>query len=378
MPNKNLYALSIPQDSQTLTRSQIKRNTATHGILGQDTAAVQSISLEPGQQLLRGQFRGKYSSIMAEEIEQLFNAGGIESVPFFTVGSQSKEDGYYALKNVDVEPLDPRGDGVHKFDGVLTKEGTRESKRRVVATTERQAENDFGNNQTAYVGVPSTAKDVRWLDSESGQTEAVTVVETRTAEHGDVDVVDAKASSYTDPTLVYDLAYDQEGKVDPVVWDDHGRAKLDSDGINSWQWVFSTAHEYSGNPVCDNGLVRLTFDVAANTLSVEEWDSSTSTWSAVALGTSSWEFAGLDVTEIGLASIDAQVRFQDPSQSPTAEYHLNMSLKRGWEWPLWTVPENETPPTPAGLQDLLAPVASGSDYDPQEQQTLIAREEVRK
>jgi hypothetical protein len=311
---------------------------------------------------------------MAEEFEELFSGGGTDSVPFVTVGKQSGDNGYYTLSNVDLEPLDPRGKGFYKFDGVLTKEGTRESKRRRVTTNPYQLENDFGNQQTAYVGVPAAATDVVWYDAETEATEPVSVVETRTAEHGSVDVVDAQASSFSEPALVFDLPYQQEGKVDVVVWDDHGRAKLDSEGINAWQWVFASGHEFAGNPVVDNGLVRVHLDT--NGLVVEEWDASTDSWTAVSLGASDWTLEGWDITEISPTRTDVQCRFENASSSKSP-YYLDMSLKRGWEWPQWTVSEGETPPTPSGLVDLLDPVANESDYSPQAEQGLVARGEVR-
>ncbi|WP_435175662.1 hypothetical protein [Halorussus sp. AFM4] len=374
MTEKNLYTLIVPSDAQTLTRNQIQRNTATQGLLNEGTASVQSLSLDPDQKLLRGQYRGKYSELMAEEFEELFSSD-VEQVPFFAVSSQSKDDGYYTLANVDIEPVDPRTSHVHSFDGVLTKAGTRSTHHRSVATTVRQVENDMGNTQTALVGVDAGATNVRWYDNESEQTEAVSVVETRTGEKGSVDVVDALASSYDNPTLVYDLPYSDEGKVDVVVWDDHGRSKLDSDGVNSWQWVFATSHEFAGSAIVDNGLVRVQLDSG---LSVTQWDSSISSWSAVSLGSSNWELDDWSLTRIGPGRVEARTRFRDPSTSPTSYFELDMRLPRGWTLPQWVVAENEQGPTPSGLQDLLSPVADGQDYAAEASQGLVTREEVSK
>ncbi len=398
MPDKNLYTLAVPRDAQTLARSQTRRNTATQGILDEDTAAVESLSLEAGQQMLRGQYRGEYSELMAEEFEELFQSSGIEQVPFFATNGRTKGDGYYTLANVDAEPLDPRSQRAHKFDGVLTNVGTRRTHYRSAATTVVQVENDYGNDQTAYVGVPAAATDLRWFNRETAATEQPTIVETRSAEYGDVVLVDALASSYDNPTLLYELPYDQEGKVDTVVWDDHGRSKLDRDysgdrvgtvtvgdsrvgeerTVNAWQWVFSTGHEFVGAPRVENGLVRLEFDPASNTLRASEWNTTVEAWDATSLGASDWEFVSVDLTRIGCERVDAQCRFQDPSQSPTAVFTLDMSLKRGYRHPQWVVPENESGPVPSGLVDLLAPIADESDYSPQCGQGLVAREEVRK
>jgi len=369
---RELYSLVIPANAQTVSRSEIQRNLATHGLLDESSAAVESLSLEPGEQALVGQFRGKYASMMAAEIEELFDAGNISSVPFFDPAG-SKSDGYYSLKNVDVEPLDPNLAYVQKFDGALTKEGTREEMHRRVTTNRYQAENDFGNQQTAYVGVPAAATDVAWYNRETEATEPVSVVETRTAEHGDVDVVDAQASSFDSPALVFDLPYQQEAKVDTVVWDDHDRAKLDSDGINAWQWVFASGHEFDGSPVIDNGLVRVRF---ADSLTVEEYDTSADAWTAVSLGDSSWELDAWDITRIGPVRVDGHVRFRDPTQSPTAYFTLDMSLKRGYFAPQWVVPESVDESTPGGLRTLLDPVANESIVDSQGEQTLISRSDL--
>lgn len=373
--NRELYTLAIPANAQTLTRSEIRRNLAKHGLLDESTAAVESLSLEPGQQVFRGQFRGKYARLMAKEVEELFDAANITSIPFYDPDQDAPEDGYYSLENIDIEPADPNLTEIQDFDGVLTKEGTRESKRRAVRTNDYQPENDFGNEQSAYVGVPTAAaSDVQWYNPETEQTEPVSVVETRTAEHGSVDVVDAQASSFSDPSLVFDLDYRDEGKVDTVLWDDHDREKLDADGINAWQWVFSTAHEFSGSPVVDNGLVRVRFDGG---IGVEEWDDASSTWTDVALGTSDWSLSGWDVTRISPTRTAVQCRFVNAEHSKSP-YHLDMSVKRGYQWPQWTVPDGGTPPTPSGLQDLLSPVANGQDYSPQMVQGLVSRTEVRR
>jgi hypothetical protein len=331
---------------------------------------------------------------MAEEFEELFSGGGIESVPFVTVGKQSGDNGYYTLSNVDLEPLDPRGNGFYKFDGVLTKEGTRESKRRAVKTSISQVENSFGNTQTALVGVPAAASDIRWFESETEQTEPASVVETRTAEHGDVEVVDALTSSFDSPALVFDLPYQQEGKVDTVVWDDHDRSKLDvqysgdrvgdatvgvsavgtETYLNSWQWCFSTAHEFAGDAVVDNGFVRLWL---GDRLRVDHYQPDTEEWALTSLGDATWQLDDWNLTRIGPARVTARCRFYDSTQSPTQHYELDMDLPRGYQSPVWIVPENQTPPTPSGLVDLLSPVANESDYSPQAEQGLVARAEVR-
>jgi hypothetical protein len=373
MTDLYLYTLALPRASQTTVEQQFQQQLSKQGLLGEAAGNVEQISTEPGTKTISGVYRGEYAEKMAVELEELANRTD-GALPLADPSEESSLRGYYAAETADVQVVNTKAQNLYRYQLQLAKEGTRESKRRRVTTNPYQPENDFGNQQTAYVGVPAAATDVAWYNGETEATEPVSVVETRTAEHGSVDVVDAQASSFSEPALVFDLPYQQEGKVDVVVWDDHGRAKLDSEGINAWQWVFASGHEFAGNPVVDNGLVRVHLDT--NGLVVEEWDASTDSWTAVSLGASDWTLEGWDITEISPTRTDVQCRFENASSSKSP-YYLDMSLKRGWEWPQWTVSEGETPPTPSGLVDLLDPVANESDYSPQAEQGLVARGEVR-
>ncbi|NEU57098.1 hypothetical protein [Halorussus sp. MSC15.2] len=375
MTDRKLYTLTIPADSQTSARTKTKRNTSKQGVLDEDVGVVESLSTDPDRRQVRGQYRGVRAELMATELAELFEASQFEAVGYAAADGSTPVDGYYTPETLDVRRLDPREGGVVAFKGAMSRAGTRESHRRAVETAVVQVENDFGNEQTASIGIPAKATDVRWFDRETGQTEPVSTVETRAAEHGDVNVVGGRNTPFDDATLVYDLPYADEGKADVVIWDDHSRAKYDGDALNTWQRAFSTAHEFSGVPVVDNSLVRVHLDASAG-LSVESWDSSTSSWSSVALGTSNWSFDAWDITRISPTRVTVQCRFVNSSSS-SSPFHLDMSVKRGWQWPQWTVPTGETPPTPSGLQDLLSPVADGQDYQPQSEQGLIAREEVR-
>jgi len=155
------------------------------------------------------------------------------------------------------------------------------------------------------------------------------------------------------------------------VWDDHGRAKLDDDGINAWQWCFSTGHEFAGAAVLDNGLVRVELDAG---LAVEAYMSGDDSWSSVGLGASDWELDDWSLSRIGPSRVEAACRFRDPTAG--SEYWLDLRLPRGYERPQWVVAQQETPPTPSGLQDLLDPVADRQDYRAGAVQGLVDRGEV--
>lgn len=376
MPDMRLYSVRIPDEAQMQSQSQSNRNQAAQGVLGSGTGAVESLSLDPNEKRVRGQFRAQYAELMAVELEELFRADGVDLVPYYGVQAPTPEDGYYTVKSGTRKPVDPREPRLQQYDGVLTRAGSRESDLRAVTTNPRRLDHPFGNTEVAHVGIPATATDVQWFDPTPETTEDATPVATRTGEFGDLDVYDALASNYSKPVLVYDLPYDEVGRRDVRVWDDYGRSKFDAEGVNRWQKVFRTDHDWVGVPRVDNTRIRLAFDAGANSLTAETWDPGTDSWTATALGSSSWELAAVDVREISDVVVTARVRFQDPTQSPTATYELDCQVVRGGDYPLWSRPENETAPFPAGLADLLDPIASANDYEPQPVQKLVARPEV--
>lgn len=376
MTNRTLYVLAIPSDAQRRERANARQQTASEGILESDLGSVTEIASEPGTQRLEVQFRGTHAEEMVAELEELAASAGIDSVPYYTTSGQTPTDGYYSIERVrDTGRREPPVSQIAEFRGQVTRAGRRHSHLRAVETTPQQVNHPFGNDDRALVGVPNTASKLRWLNPETNATEIPTIVATRNAEFGDVQVVDATASSFSEPTLVYDIAYGDQGPVDPRAWDEHGRgARTDANGNLQWQKVFAASHDYEGEAILSNGLVRARFDQATPSLTVEHWDDVNTTWSTTALGTSDWEFYDLDVQQIGLASIFARVEFRDPVQSPTAYFTLEAYVKRGWNDVLWAEPGSAG--TPTGLADLLSPVASGLIYDPGEDVGLQDRAEV--
>jgi hypothetical protein len=169
---------------------------------------------------------------------------------------------------------------------------------------------------------------------------------TESAEFGDVHVSDAAAASYDNPILVYDLAHGDEGTVDTRVYDTMGNSsRTDGDGVRQWRKVYATSHDFSGQAVLSNGLVRLRVDDA---LSVEQWDDGTSSWGSASLGSSSWSLWDLDLRDIGPESLRAQVRFTDG----TDVYPLDCHLLRGYSAPLW-LETGSSGSIPSGLEDKL-------------------------
>lgn len=381
-----LYAVSVPEDAQTDAGSRIRANLSKQGVVNEGPPAVESISLDPGEYFIAGEYRGDLADVMAQEIEELFSNDNMGPVPYYGAdGSRNavrtEFDGYYSTENVNPKPVDPRARGYHhQFDGVIAREGTRKTHWRSVGVVPTQVENDFGSDQTALVGVPSSASKVRWVDRDNKTTTTSALVQsTVTGEFGDVDFYNARTPSYDRPALIYDLPYVNEAERDAKVWDDRGQAdKEDGDGVVRWQRVFAADHDYDGQAVLDSGRLRLYFDEPNNSLSAESYSSGS--WSSTALGTGgnagNWQLWDLDVYSIGVVSVTAQTIWEDTTDGSL--FHLNAELPRGYGGVLWYVPGNETPPAPSGLQTKLSPVADGQDFSARPSAGLVRRKEVRK
>ncbi|GGO03462.1 hypothetical protein [Haloarcula pellucida] len=372
MTDRELYVISVPTSVQTNAKRRGQQKTAVQGLLNSDSGSVQPIATKPGEKDIRFEYRGQYAEKIVSELKELASSSTIEDVPFAAVSESTPSDGYYTVQSASANRNDPRTNKLQVFDGVLVEAGTRANKRRAVRLIKSQEDHPFGNATTAEVAAPATATQVQWLDRETESTSDPSLVTTRSAELGDVEIYDLQNAPYADATLVYDIPYADEGPVDVRVWDERGvGSRTDSDDVLQWQKVFSTAHEYAGERVISNGLVRLRVDQSP-ALSVERWDDANSTWTTQSLGTSSWSVTDLDVRHIGMARADARVVFSDGS----SEYPLDVSIKRGWTDPLWMEIDGEGG-TPAGLVDLLDPAASGQIYDPGADQGLVAREVVQ-
>lgn len=402
MTRKRIYALNIPRGAQTDAQSEKQRNVSTSGVVDGGSPAVESVSVGAGDQIVKGEFKGTLSDVMNREVEELFGCDGIEFAPVFAIDDNGDIvsdgiNGYYSLKDITAAPVDSRSDvkGQYKFDGVLVDKGTRKGFWRAVTTDPKRVENEFGNEATSYIGVPHVATKVRWYDSASNEREAVSVVDTRLTEFGLVDIVDTEDSSLTAPTLIYEIAYEDEGRADPGVWDTRGVDKVRTlpDGdVCQWARVFDTSHEYEGAPVLDNGLTRLTFSEQRGRITASRWEGENSgyghdygidygaetsrSWESTSLGTSTWRLFDVDIFYIGDEKVRGQVEFSD--QDSGDFYALNFTFRRGYLNPQWIVPKNEDLGVPQGLLDRLSPIANESVLSPDETKTLADRKEVRR
>ena len=384
---RRLYRTPIPEsafrDTGETARTELSKLSALSG-----TGSVQATGTSPGELQLQVQYRGKYAGRLALEFSELLHSDAFTGLPYAPASGSAEDDGYYSAESVSPGRIRPQTDRVVNVDATLARDGTRATHLQAVETSKSSRTNDFGSDQTTHIGVPASASLVRWWDGDAA-TEYPTPVATRTAEFGNIEIYDADAASYTQPTLLYKPAsYDAIGNVDVGIWDTYGAgSKRDADDVVQWQRVFSTQHDPRGALVLSNGLLRLTLDDEAETITAELWDGGSygdggygdggygtgdGSWSPVTLGASGWAPVDVDVRTISPARLEARVLWSDGSE----RYPLDAILSRGADKVLFARTPNAQSATPQGLIDLLDPIAATTIYDAQASQQLVKKTEV--
>ncbi|GGK74498.1 hypothetical protein [Haloarcula sebkhae] len=379
---KYLYTSPLPESAQTGEQNQLRQELSQQGLLGQQRSAVEQISSGGGDLSLDGQYRygERISRMLAGELSELAGArlGGL---PLYQDTGGFSDAGYYTIKNLNVDPVHANRRDVYQYDLTLIRKGTRSTHRREVTTEARELTHPFGNDVSGYVAAPATAEGVRWLNPETDATTTASPTTTRSAELGDIDEYRLSDAPYASPSLVYDIDYDSEGATDVRVFDSLGGSKLDADGNLRWAKVFDPSHEFSGEAIVDNGLVRLRADPTASPgVSVEQYDYNADAWNNVSLPASDWSLVELDIAErqsqrLGAARVDAWTRWRNASTGAT--YPLDVTIHRGWPGIQFSRVPDSTSPVPAGLESLLSPAASDRLVTPQPKRDLRPREAIR-
>lgn len=384
MTEYNLHTLLLVGDTQQQARSDKQIQTTAEAVLGSDVPVTESIGAEPGEQTFRGAYRGNDSEVMMTEVVEIADNGApdYDAVALYGNASSTGDDGYYGITNVRPERPRPASRKFWTYTLTLDKKGTPKTHKRAVSTAitalnTSPPTNPFGSNETVTVGIPNASAAPRWFDSVNKSYEDASpetaAVDTQFAT---VDLYNTSVPTFSDPTLVYDLALDEEGKTDLRVWDTKGSADRTSGGLLQWARVFDPGHEFDGDAILENGRLRLTFNESAPSLSAEEWNETASDYDAVSLGSSDEQLEDVDFDRIGMQRASAQVVFLNTSDS--SRYHVDMELRKGQNVTLVTVPDNEDASAfPAGLDTLLSPIASGLDDDPGDDKGLVRREDTR-
>lgn len=380
MPDQIIHDLTLQSDPQTRAEQERSRNLAEQSLLGEDTAAVSGISVGAGERTIEATLRGTQAAQTATEFDELWAANGFEEVAVFAKGTSSAKDGYYVLEDKMVSPADPRDDRIQEFHGTMAPAGTRSSHFRAISCTLRSVENPVDSLQTAWIGVPDTARKTCWFDPATGEYADAQVEATRTSEFGDVHLYDAYLSPFIDvgvddyrTHLIYDVPYDAEWTVSTRLWDTHGsQTRQNDDGDTVWQRCYRTDHVFDGMAVLDNGLFQLRLDGEQGTLIADDYVPGADAYGRVSLPSTSWEPHDVDIDVVSPMQIGATIEFRDTTQSPTAYYTLRCVLNRGYLYPQWTTPNLGTQGAiPTGLYDHIEAMANVAAIDPQPARTLV-------
>ena len=349
-------------------------------------------------------FTGKDASQRAIELHQLLNSPHHAPVPVTLCADGV--DGYYAASSAD-RYIKPSGEN-HRREVVrttLTRVGTQSKLVRTIEAGPSMADHEFGNDVSAMVALPASARKVRWLDRDSGERELAEPVETVATAYGDVDIYDLEdALDYEidednlddPPLLVYEIDKDTDADADVRLWDTRGHESLETDGRRQWQHVFSKDHEYDGALVLDNGLVRLWLDEADSTIAAERWDPDASRAVPVtgtygseiygsglyAGGRGGWpnvdleqpedvDLFDVDVKRIGMVRDRVQLTFVDDGSLEV----VDAILVAGHDAILFDIPDGEGPLSTA-LEEWLEPIASETVVDPNVSKGLRSRNDV--
>ena len=391
-----IYKIPLPEATVPTEQDALGTQLAEQGVLGSD-AIVEALSSQAADLTLTGRYAyGRYyAELLATELEELADSA-LSAVPLY--GGASNRAGYYQIESAQVEPVHAGGRDIWEWTLSLTSNGTRKSQLQALDTEPSQPDpgHPFGNDTTGLVGIPAGATGVRAVNATSEPTTRLAPTPTTTVatEFGDVDLFDATTLSIDEPVYIYDVAKDAQPAVDPRIYDTQGRDakyfEADNGRVRAWQSVFARDHEFTGDVVLSNGLIRVTIDEptatdATATLAAETYDAGTDAWSAVDLPSyadgdldTDWQPADVDLTHIGQARVAAQVEFEAVAGTNAGDvYSVDVELERGRaDVEVW-IPDSVSEAIPTDLEALLSPIASTSQVDTGVEQGLVAREEVR-
>lgn len=381
MSDRRLYTLRIAERALQDTPGS-KRQALQNLKALESNGSTTPTGQQPGTIRLDGQFGDDLAELLGAEFRELLSAAQYNYLEYYFVANATGDGvhpdaGYYASEETRGGRVVPKTSGVVSFDVSLTREGTRRTHHRRIRTSPKQRPHQWGTATDALVGIPAAARRVRWLDSEGTKATAASPTTTDTTEYGDVDLYRADTAPYNNPQLTYDLDYFDAGNVDTRLYDTWRNSKIDSEGRFAWQQVYTTSHEYRGDIVLKNGLIRLTINPTPDphTLAVAEY--SGGSWSDTTLGTSDWRLAEIDLRRIAPTAVRARTEWVDTAGS--AEHTLDMVLPRGFDAVQFFEPTDgdgnqvQASQAPQGLVDYLDPIASSNRIDPDGQQGLIER-----
>lgn len=409
-----LYLIALP-DAQTSGQNPpgegVTSRVQAQGLL-QGGLATENIATEAVDLRVRGRFMfGEFSKKLHRELKSL-GESTYESVPFADDDNVDSDDqsGYYEVRDVNSTRANEASALAYQYDTALDAAGTRNTHWRAVTTAVEtvdrtsyegyhsgtyggttyggspyasgQDTEDSAVTNPMRIGVPAEAAKVRWFDTGRGK-EGATVQSTVSAEFGNVDLYDPDEPSFSDPTLIYELPFDKDGPVDVRVWDDVGAPnskQLDYDddqnntySITQWVHAYHAGFEFEGQPIVDNGLIRVRFDEGNQAVEAWQWNDGTSSWDSVTIPMGDWALLDADIEAIGPTRVEVFCEFEHSTSGDIRE--AVVSIQRGNDEVVLRQPDNDA--IQSGIQLIFDPIASDQHNDAQPAQTTIPRQEAK-
>lgn len=375
---RRLYSVPLPERGSDQTTDSIRQQLAERGVLNSDQRAVEQIA--PGEKSHRLTGRIDYGETLSPKVgRELASLGesAFGAVPLFGdatgAGGETTvlQPGYYEVRDGAASPAFEGFRSLWSYDLTLSKVGTRQSHLRAVETTVQDAQNPFASGSSPLIGIDANATEVAWFSVADGLAPAVSTT-TVTTEFADVDLFAPRVAPFDDPTLVYTLPFEREGRADVVVWDDRDRTRTETISgvdVRPWAHVFDTAWEREGSFVISNGRFRAEFDVSSGLIVFSEYSSGA--WTTITLLTDH-TLQRISLVEVGPARAVAIVTVTNDSDGTKTD--LRIRIDRGADGALYRVPTGQT--LPSALKNDLSGTDLGWSDDPTPEQTLRARSET--
>jgi len=379
-----LYQLGLPDASAGQPQDRIGAQVQQQGLIQGGGTATEKVATSNVDLQLSGQwpYGERFTKKVAREGLSL-SQSGYEALPLFNAESTSlqRKAGYYEVANVDVSPAHETSTDDAEYTVSLNERGTRSTHWRAVRTSVETVDTLFTGSDNTPVAIPIEATKERWYDSQQG-TETATEVDTFNAEFGALERYFPSSSSFTDPTLIFELPFERDGPVDVTVWDDRNRTKefvIESsassltDTTTQWSHVYHTAWEFDGSPVIDTGRLRVYREPPATNnrtdLYAEQWDEVNEQWDAVTLPDTTATLIDIDFMTIGPAQTRVQLLWADGTE-------VEGVFDRGAETVLWIQPDNVSS-VPSDILNAIEPIARKTDTNIVQSRAIISRSEVR-
>jgi len=376
-----IYLTPLPNATADRSQESVSSAIQQSGLIDKDGTAVENVATESVDLSLTGRYQfgeqlnRKFGAELNSMAESTITALPFVDPPGTTTASLERRAGYYELERAEVTPAHPVTERLFEYDVGLTYVGSRESHVRSVATVNEDVTTPLATGSPGTITIPAQATRPRWY-TQAGGTVAATPTSTQTAEFGDVDVFSPFASPYTDPTLLYDLPFDLEGKTDVRVYDDRNAAKYATtpggQQVSQWIHAYHSAYEFEGQPVIDTGRIRLSLDVASGALTATGYTPASDIWDPLNVTMGNYALTEFSFDRIGPAGVTVTLTLTDTTTG--SEEPVVVNARRGKDTVLVRPVVGGT--VTQSVADVFATIGSTQTTDPNPAQDLMARDDI--